>query len=111
LPFAHAENTEWLNAVTVSFFEFSSGVFAIAEASFPSVALPSFLYIGGEALARAFTVAALSWSGVSVHMQAAGFTAPFGISMREYYLRKAAAVLLSFLLYTFLSVVTHGCGM
>ena len=91
--------TAFIKAVTVSFFEFSSGVSRIADCALPSVCFFSRFYIDGAVVLRGLTVAVLAWSGVSVHMQSHGYIASCGLSARRYYIGKAASVLLSVFFY------------
>ena len=105
IPFFDLSERPWLKAIAVSVLEFSSGVSEIASVSFPRLGPSVFFSVSGIRVARALTVAALSWSGFSVHMQAAGFTASYGFSMREYYRCKTASALLSPVLYLLFSAI------
>ena len=78
----------WFDALINSFFEFSSGVNALSSVPFFGFGFGQLFYIDGALIAQVFTVAALAWSGVSVHMQTAGFTASCGLSMGKYYCGK-----------------------
>ena len=88
-----------VQAITVSFFEFSSGVSQLVTCRFPSVCFFSRICIDGADIARGLTVAVLAWSGMSVHMQSWGFTASCGLSARKYYIGKAASVFISVCFY------------
>ncbi len=88
-----------IKALTVSFFEFSSGVSQLASSAIPSVCFFSFFCIDGAIIARFFTVAVLAWSGVSVHMQSHGFIALCGLSARRYYIGKGVSVFTSACFY------------
>ena len=88
-----------IRALTVPFFEFSSGVSQLASSAIPSVCLFSFFCIDGAVVARLFTVAALAWSGVSVHMQSQGFISSCGLSARRYYIGKGISVFISVCFY------------
>lgn len=95
----------WIGAVVTAVMEFSSGVAEISEATFPQFPAFAELFADGNIVARVITVAALSWSGMSVHMQVAGFTASCGISMRKYYRGKIASALLAPLIFLIFTVV------
>ena len=95
LPFFSLGDGGLVSAAITAFFEFSSGVSEIAAAGLSSAADGNIWGFGGGTLSRLLTASALAWSGVSVHMQTAGFTAPSGISMREYYRGKAASAFLA----------------
>lgn len=92
LPFA--EQSPILNAVTNAFFEFSSGVSAISQLKSDTL-LPTFTEGANALVTKLITVSTLAWSGISVHMQTRGITAPYGINMKRYYRRKLASALLA----------------
>jgi hypothetical protein len=103
LPFFDTEAVPWLYSLQLSFFEFSSGVSGIASTELPCIAFLASFGLDGVGLARLLTVVALAWSGMSVHMQTAGFAASCGLSLRRYYIGKRLSVCASVLFYVLIS--------
>lgn len=85
-----------------AFLEFSSGTVMIARL-FGGVG-GSCVGGGLAALGRVMTVAAVAWSGVSVHAQVAALAVPCGVKMSGYYRVKALTATIATLISAVLSM-------
>lgn len=93
LPCFDGAARDVIDAVFTAFLEFSSGTVKLAELAGRTPAEAGAVF--AAALGRVMTVAAVTWSGVSVHMQVAAFALPRKLKMSGYYRVKALATLIS----------------